>query len=193
VCRRRRRWWLLAEKGFVIHHRPGPETIEAEFSAFVAARWSQMLRFATLLTGDAAAAEDLLQTAMAKLWFAWRRARDGSPEAYLRRILVTTQVSGARRRWHGERASTSFPETMSVDTTASVVDREMLRHALMALTPRQRAVIVLRYFEDMSERDTADALGCSIGTVKTLASRALVRLRAVPGLRAEEPETMEAT
>jgi RNA polymerase sigma factor (sigma-70 family) len=82
---------------------------------------------------------------------------------------------------------------MSVDATASVVDRVMLRRALLLLTPRQRAVIVLRYFEDMSERDTADTLGCSVGTVKTLASRALVRLRAVPGLGADDPERMEAT
>jgi RNA polymerase sigma factor (sigma-70 family) len=76
---------------------------------------------------------------------------------------------------------------------SGVVDREMLRRALLSLTSRQRAVIVLRYFEDMSERDTADALGCSVGTVKTLASRALVRLRAVPGLGAEDPESLEAT
>jgi RNA polymerase sigma-70 factor (sigma-E family) len=183
----------LAEKGFVIKERLVPESFEAEFSAFVAARWVPLLRFASLLAGDTAAGEDLLQTALAKLWFAWRRARDGSPEAYLRRTLVTTQVSRTRRHWHGEHPSASLPETMSVDAASSVVDREMLRGALLSLTPRQRAVIVLRYFEDMSERDTAAVLGCSVGTVKTLAYRALVRLRAVPGLGVDDPTVMEVT
>jgi DNA-directed RNA polymerase specialized sigma24 family protein len=90
-----------------------------------------MLRSAVLLTGDTAAGEDLLQIALAKLWLAWRRVRDGRPEAYLRRILVTTQVSRTRRRWHGERPSASLPETVSVDAAASVVDREMFRRALL--------------------------------------------------------------
>lgn len=163
---------------------------EAEFSAFVAARWSPLLRSATLLAGDRSAGEDLLQTALAKLWFAWPRVRDGAPEAYVRRILANTASTNWRRRWRGERPTSDLPELTGTDTADEVLDRETLRRALTQLSPRQRAVIVLRYFDDLTEAETADLLGCSTGTVKTLASRALAKLRAVPGLDAPANESL---
>lgn len=147
------------------------------FAAFVAARSARLARIAFLLTRDRDLAEDLLQTALAKAWLAWSRIH-GDPESYVRRILVTTYTTWWRRRWNSETPSHTVPETAdNADPTDHVDQRELLWQALARLPKRQRAVLVLRYYEDLSVEDTADVLGCSAGTVKSQASKALARLR----------------
>ena len=157
----------------------------AEFDGFVEARSPRLLRTAYLLTRDWALAEDLLQTALTKAWFAWGRIED-SPEAYVRKTLVTTYTSWWRRKWRGEVPTRSCPTAASASvapttsTTACCSGRR-----LDSLAPRQRAVIVLRYFEDLTEAETAHVLGCSVGTVKSQTSKALARLRVDPALVAD--------
>ena len=149
---------------------------DVAFSAFVAARSRGLLRLAYLLTHDEGMAEDLLQTALTKSWFAWDRL-DNDPLRYVRRVLVTTSVSWWRRRWTHElptEALPDLPEPGAIDDRAGAQD---LWIAIGRLPVRQRAVVVLRYYEDLSEAETADLLGCSVGTVKSQCSRALVKLR----------------
>jgi RNA polymerase sigma-70 factor (sigma-E family) len=117
-----------------------------------------------------------LQTALAKCWFAWGRI-DGPPEPYVRRALATTYATWWRRRWRGERPTGELPDRGDPAATAPVDDRDALWRALGALPRRQRAVVVLRYYEDLSEADTASALGISTGTVKSQAAKALAALR----------------
>jgi len=153
----------------------------AGYEEFVAARSPRLLRVAFLLTRDWALAEDLLQTALMKAWFAWSRL-DGEPEAYVRKIIATTYTSWRRRRWTGEVSHAEMPERAMPDGLAAVDDRFGLWPALGRLPKRQRAVLVLRFFEDLTEAQTAEALGISVGTVKSQASKALVKLRADAGL-----------
>ena len=153
------------------------------FREFVETRSSNLLRSAWLLTADWQAAEDLVQTALAKTWPHWDRlVRRDRPELYVRKVMLTTYLSWRKRRWTGE---VPFAEVAGSASRSDAVDAA-LRHdllcALRDLPPRQKAVIVLRYFDDLTEADTAEALGCSIGTVKTHASRAMAHLRGVPGL-----------
>ncbi len=150
------------------------------FDEFVATRGPALLRTAYLLTGDHGLAEDLLQTALAKSWFAWGRI-DGPPEPYVRRVLTTTYATWWRRRWRAERPAGELPDRPAA-AGPSVEDRDALWRALAVLPRRQRAVVVLRYYEDLSETDTAEALGISRGTVKSQASRALAALRRDPAL-----------
>ncbi|MEQ6899796.1 SigE family RNA polymerase sigma factor [Nocardioides sp. YIM 152588] len=153
-----------------------------DFESFVAARSQALLRTAYLLTRDHALAEDLLQTALSKAWFSWHRI-ETHPEPYVRRILVTTYASWRGRRWNGERPTEVLPETADrADGAAAVVDRHDLAGALARLPRRQRAVVVLRFFEDLSVAETADALGCSTGTVKSQLHKALAHLRIDPAL-----------
>jgi RNA polymerase sigma-70 factor (sigma-E family) len=147
-----------------------------EFEAFVGARSNRLLGTAVLLTQDRALAEDLLQTALARAWFAWGRI-DGDPEPYVRRILVNTYTSWWRRRWNGETPSDAMPERPGADAHGASDTRHDLRSALARLPRRQRAVVVLRFYEDLTEREVARLLGCSVGTVKSQASKALARLR----------------
>jgi RNA polymerase sigma-70 factor (sigma-E family) len=156
------------------------------FAEFVAARSPALLRAAWLLTGDAGRAEDLLQTALARSWPHWDRiARGASPEAYVRRVLYTTYSSWWQRRWRGELPSAAPPERASgEDVAGDSAGRDGVRRALARLTGRQRAVVVLRYVEDRTVTETAELLGCSEGTVKTLAFRALRTLRADDAVRA---------
>jgi RNA polymerase sigma-70 factor (sigma-E family) len=154
-----------------------------EFDAFVAVRWSRLLRVAYLLTADWASAEDLLQNALVKAWFAWRRI-SGDPEPYVRRIVVTTFVSGRRRRWRAEVPVETLPDVaVSADASAGHADRDLLWRALGRLPAKQRAVLVLRYFEDLSEEQIAATLGVRAGTVKSQAAKALARLRLDESLR----------
>jgi len=145
-----------------------------EFDAFVVARWSALLRTAYLLTRDEGRAEDLVQSALTKLWFAWDRV-EGDPEPYVRRILVNTHTSWWRRRWWSERATDRVIELAEVDAPAEATMD--LWTALGHLPPGQRSVIVLRYFDDLTEAQTAVQLGCSVGTVKSQHAKALRRLR----------------
>ena len=149
------------------------------FADFVRDRSPDLLRSAWLLTGDWHSAHDLVQAALEKSWPRWGR-RIEHPEAYVRRVLLTTFLSWRRRRWSGEIPTAELPEVH--EPSDEVELRQALLGALSALTPRQRAVIVLRYFDDLSEADTAAVLRCSVGTVKAHASRGLAQLRATPGL-----------
>lgn len=156
-----------------------------EFDDFVAARSSALLRTAYLLTHDHALAEDLLQTALTRAWFAWRRI-SGEPEPYVRRILVNTFATWWRRRWNGEHATADLPDAGVPDRAAAADVNHDLWTALGRLPRRQRAVVVLRYFEDLTEAQTAHVLGCSVGNVKSQCSRALTKLRIDPALVVEE-------
>ncbi|HVQ94069.1 MAG TPA: SigE family RNA polymerase sigma factor [Mycobacteriales bacterium] len=157
-----------------------------EFDGFVAARSQGLLRTAYLLTGDWGLAEDLLQTALAKSWFAWRRI-EGPPEGYVRRTIVNTYATWWRRKWRAERPTGELPERAAPDQTQGVDARESMWQALAGLPRQQRAVIVLRYYEDMSEAEIAATLGVSAGTVKSSAARALASLRRNPDLAAAPP------
>jgi RNA polymerase sigma-70 factor (sigma-E family) len=153
------------------------------FEAFVTYRSGSLLRLALLLTGDPGRAEDLLQTALMKAWRAWSRV-DGDPEPYVRRIMVTTATSTWRRRWTGEIPVRDPHDGAAPDGEAAEVAALDLRAALLHLPARQRACVVLRYVEDLTEQQTADALGCSVGTVKSQTAKALARLRIDPRLDA---------
>jgi RNA polymerase sigma-70 factor (sigma-E family) len=157
---------------------------EDRFQEFVRARWSHLVRTAYLLTGDAHLAEDLTQTALAKAYRSWRRvSRADNPEAYVRRMLVTCNSDRFRKRRVSEALTAVPPERAGGEDAVSRADeRGTLLRALSGLPTRQRAVVVLRYWEDLSEAEVADALGCSPGTVKSQASRGLAKLREYPGL-----------
>jgi len=152
-----------------------------EFDAFVAARSPALLQAAWLLTGDWQLAEDLVQAALAKCYPAWHRITDGNDEPYVRRVLVTTYITWWRRAWRGERATDPLPESADTrDELARADLRQLLLAALAGLPRRQRATVVLRYYCDLSEVETAQALGCSVGTVKSQAAKGLARLRRSP-------------
>lgn len=152
--------------------------MEEEFREFVAARSSALLRTAYLLAGDWATAEDLLQTALTKTYLAWKRLGGiEAVEPYTRRVLVNTATSWWRRRWHGERPTEMLPERAGPDQHAQALERDVLWRHVRALPPRQRAVLVLRFYEDLTEARTADLLDISPGTVKSQTARALATLR----------------
>ncbi len=155
------------------------------FSTWVTARSGPLLRTAYLLTGNRADAEDLLQTALAKTYLAWDRIRERDAlDGYVRRTMVNTQTSFWRRRRVGEQLSGDLPERAGGrDASADLDLHDALWTALATLPRRQRAAVVLRYYEDLSEAETAAVLGVSVGTVKSTTSRALARLRDDTGLR----------
>ena len=165
--------------------------VDVSFRDFVTARSPALLRSAFLLTGDIGRAEDLLQAALAKCWRQWLRVnRDGTGEAYVRRVLYTTYVSWWHRRWRVETLTPDPPDRPAdVDGYVGVDERAALLAALAALPRGQRAVVVLRFFEDRSEAETAGLLGCSVGTVKSQTARALARLRTSPIITALVEET----
>ncbi|MFJ2174171.1 SigE family RNA polymerase sigma factor [Streptomyces sp. NPDC087851] len=151
---------------------------DGDFEAFVTARGPRLLRVAWLLTGDAHLAEDLLQSTLAKVWPKWPRIAAERPEAYVRKAMVHLHASWWRRRWRGELPYGELPDTAGPSDAYARVDLEQsLAAAVRSLPVRQRAVVVLRYFEDLSVEDTAATLGCSTGTVKSQSSRALRTLR----------------
>ncbi|WP_431918029.1 SigE family RNA polymerase sigma factor [Nonomuraea jabiensis] len=162
------------------------------FREFVLARQQALMRSAYLLTGDVHLAEDLMQSVLLKVANRWPRlVRHGTPEAYTRKALVNQYISWQRRK---QRRSPSAdpPERRHAHDDATI-DRIVLRKALIRITPRQRAVIVLRFYEDLSERETAEILGCSVGTVKSQTHHALGRLRTLaPELSELFAETEEA-
>jgi RNA polymerase sigma-70 factor (sigma-E family) len=147
------------------------------FEEFVAGRGQALQRFGYALTGDWAMAEDLLQTALARAYPRWSRIQRDDPEAYVRKIMVNTWSSWWRRRWRGEVPSGQLPESAGPDSYASVDSRQALRTALTKLPARQRAVVVLRYHQDLSEAQVAELLGVTVGTVKSQAAKALAALR----------------
>jgi RNA polymerase sigma-70 factor (sigma-E family) len=149
---------------------------DTAFREFVVRQRGALLRTAYLLTGDHGHAEDLVQTALVKTYRHWRRISDrGDPTAYVRRVLVTTATSWRRRLLSTEQVMETLPDPAHLDTHTER-DTDVM-DALRTLPPRMRAVVVLRYYEDRTEAQTAELLGCSVGTVKTQASRAMARLR----------------
>jgi RNA polymerase sigma-70 factor (sigma-E family) len=159
------------------------------FAEFVATRSAGLLRTAWLLTGDAARAEDLLQTALAATWRRWRTvAPAGDPQAYVRRAMINAYASWWRRRWRGEVPTAVLPESPATtpDLAGAAATRDAVRRALARLSRQQRAVVVLRYVEDLSVDETARLLGCSVGTVRVQSFRALAVLRGDPDLRQVE-------
>ena len=163
-------------------------TDEAEFDEFVLARSQALIRSAYLLVQDAGLAEDLVQTALTKAWFVWRRIED--PEAYVRRIMATTATSWWRRRWIRETpAEQPIVHAESSDPRLEgVAEGQDVWNALGRLPRRQRAVVVLRFVEDRTEVETAHMLGCSVGTVKSQSSKALAKLRLDSSLAAGADE-----
>ncbi|MBC9714360.1 SigE family RNA polymerase sigma factor [Streptomyces sp. TRM66268-LWL] len=160
--------------------RGGQDEGEGDFEAFVDARGPRLLRMAWLLTGDAHLAEDLLQTVLARVWPKWQKIADDHPEAYVRKALVHTHASWWRRRWRGEVPHGELPDRAATSDAYEGVELEQsLAAAVRALPVRQRAVVVLRYFEDLSVEETAATLGCATGTVKSQSAKALRTLRAV--------------
>jgi RNA polymerase sigma-70 factor (sigma-E family) len=155
------------------------------FSEFVAARSGALVRSAWLLTGNRASAEDLVQTALEKSWLRWDRiVRKEAPEAYVRQVMLSTFLTWNRRRWRREIATEAIPEgEASGDEAGAAEIRLAVAGALRQLPRRQRAVVVLRYFDDLTEAQTATALGCSVGTVKSQAFKAVARLRESSELR----------
>jgi RNA polymerase sigma-70 factor (sigma-E family) len=153
---------------------------KADFVAFVEARSPRLLRTAYLLCRDWTQAEDLLQTALVRAWRAWGRVGE-HPDAYVSRVLVNTHLSWRRRLWWRELPTDTPPETVVPDDEIGMTDeRAVLWAALGRLPPRQRAVLVLRFFEDLPESVVAEILNCSIGTVKSQSSKALAKLRIDP-------------
>lgn len=153
------------------------ETDEA-FSAYVAARQHALVRTAFLLTGDHHSAEDLVQAALARTYLAWGRIRDPrAVDAYMRRTMINEHTSWWRRAWrHRERSTDELPEPAPA-AEQDLGQRDEVWELVRTLPPKQRAVVVLRFYEDLTEADTAHALGCSVGNVKSQTSRALAALR----------------
>ena len=175
------------------------EQTQAQFRAWVVARSPALLRTAYLLTGSRADAEDLLQTTLAKTYLAWDRVRDREAvDGYARRVMVNAQTSFWRRKRVDERPTDALPEPShsrhgARDLTADLDLHDALWTALAGLPKRQRAAVVLRYYEDLSEAETAAVLGVSVGTVKSTTSRALAKLRDYSSLRDDPRLTVGAT
>jgi RNA polymerase sigma-70 factor (sigma-E family) len=159
------------------------QKLDTAFVAFARRRGPHHLRTAVLLTGDWHTAEDLMQTCLAKLYRVWHRLDTGvDPDSYLRRMLINTHRSWWRARWRQEAPVEVVPDrAIGGDGQERQALADTVRRALATLPARQRAVLVLRYFEDLPEAHVADLLGCSVGTVKTHTSRGIRRLRELLG------------
>lgn len=152
---------------------------DAAFTDFVAARQRHLRRIAYALCGDWHRADDLLQTALTKLYVAWPRIRhEGGEEAYCRQIMVRANIDESRRPWRRERPSDALPDVVAADP-APVEERSALFDALQDLPEQQRKVVVLRHWLGLSVRETAHELGIGEGTVKSHSSRGLAALEQV--------------
>jgi RNA polymerase sigma-70 factor (sigma-E family) len=165
---------------------------DAPFTEFVREHGASLQHAARLLTGDHHAGEDLVQTVLTKMYLRWSRIE--APLAYAHKALVTTHVDGWRRFWRGETPTETLPEPIPesyVDRSGqgAVDARDELRRALATLSRRDRAVVVLRYYADQSEAQTAQLLGLPVGTVKSATSRALAALRVAAAGQALNPDT----
>ena len=161
---------------------------EQDYREWALARRDQLRRTAFLLCGDWHLADDVTQTALIKMYAAWPRIRrDDKPDAYAHRVLVNSWVDERRRPWRRSERGGDRPATAELpDLTDQALTRQVVLRALGALAPRQRAVIVLRYWEDLSVQQTASALNCSVGTVKSQTSKAQDRLRTLLGDRVDD-------
>jgi RNA polymerase sigma-70 factor (sigma-E family) len=165
---------------------PRPVAEVVSFEDFVGARGRALWRSAWLLTGDAQKAEDLLQTALMKCWRRWPSIQHNQAvESYVRRALVSTYTDWWRRKWTGEVPTEFLPETIAHAEPDLTEDRRNLVQALALLPRGQRAILVLRYFDDLTEAQTAEALGITVGTVKSQSARAMATLRTSPLLQEE--------
>ncbi|MFF1767280.1 SigE family RNA polymerase sigma factor [Streptomyces sp. NPDC058249] len=161
---------------------------DEEFQSFVIGRWPRLMRTAFLLTGEQHAAEDLVQSTLEQVYVAWRRVGAAyDPEAYVRRVMINAHARKHRRKLKEFLApkddsglTHELPD--SGDRIAQADDRSALLKALSELPARQREAVVLRYWEDLSESQTAEAMGCSVGAVKSNAAKGIAKLRAIPGL-----------
>jgi RNA polymerase sigma-70 factor (sigma-E family) len=158
----------------------------AAFAEFVASRGRALHRAAYLMVGDDLLAQDLVQEALTKTYVAWPRLRDPrNAEAYCRKAITTTAISWFRRKgWNNERPTEHLPDDPKRTTPAPaevVAVRDSVWQALLTLPPRQRAALVLRYYEDLTEAQTAAAMGCAVGTVKSQVAAALTKLRNLLG------------
>ncbi len=174
------------------HGQPARGSDDAQFSEYVAARWGALVRTAYLLTGDFHEAEDLVQVTLTKAYPHWRRIREETVTSYLRRALVNNNRSRVRRRRVTHLLMPFLPDTPASAGSTPGEDRDLLVAALAGLPERQRAVVVLRYWEDLSVEEVAHELGCSVGTVKSQSSRALAKLRADPALIGHAAELLGA-
>lgn len=167
---------------------------EQAFGDFVSARYASLVRSAYLFTGDRGHAEDLVQTSLMRTYDAWHKLTDpANAEAYTRTVMVRLAVRWRKRRWRAEAPTDPLPEPVSPDRAAEVELSDAVHRALRSLPVAQRAVLVLRYYEDRSEAEIAQLLGCSVGTVKSRASRALVALRSAGLLTSEQSTNGERT
>lgn len=162
---------------------------DEEFSAYVAARSPSLLRYAYLLTGDHASAEDLLQTTLVKVYLSWHKIADrGSVDAYTRTALARTNISMWRKVGRRELSTETTPDR-AVEARHEIDERDEMWALLQTLGSRQRTALVLRFYEDLPEAEIADIMGCSLGTVKSQISRGLANLRkVVPEVRRGTPD-----
>ncbi|MFD3586318.1 SigE family RNA polymerase sigma factor [Streptomyces sp. NPDC058683] len=159
-----------------------------EFQSFMTGRWPRLMRTAYLLTGEQHAAEDLVQSTLERVFVAWRKVGSADdPEAYVRRVMMNAHARRHRRKLKEFLAPKDdsglvreVPDTG--DRIAQADDRSALLKALAQLPARQREAVVLRYWEDLTETQAAEAMGCSVGTVKSNAAKGIAKLRAIPGL-----------
>ena len=162
---------------------------DAAFREYVLARGTALLRTATMLTGNRADAEDLVQATLASTYLAWDRINDhASLDAYVRRAMINTHISWWRRRKLDELPTDELPDQVVADHARDRDLAEVVRRALDRLPRRMRAAVMLRYFEDMTEPEIAALLGVSLGTVKSTVSRAVARLRADTELGADSDD-----
>ena len=152
---------------------------DEDFVEFVSARWARLYRTACVLTLDPATAEDVLQIAMERTYLRWHRVRRmNDPAAYVRKVMVNAAISSRQRPWRRvESPRDVLPERPLASEEGGVDEHAALWPVVRALPERQRAVVVLRYYEDLTERQTAEVLGCSVGTVKSQAHDAIGKLR----------------
>ncbi|MFF8862170.1 RNA polymerase sigma-70 factor, sigma-E family [Streptomyces sp. 1222.5] len=166
----------------------GKRARNEEFQSFVVGRWPRLMRTAFLLTGQQHAAEDLVQSTLEQVYVHWRKVGSADdPEAYVRRVMINAHARRHRRRLKEFLApkddSGLVREVADTgDRIAQADDRSALLKALAQLPARQREAVVLRYWEDLTETQTAEAMGCSVGTVKSNAAKGIAKLRAIPGL-----------
>ncbi|MCH0567445.1 MULTISPECIES: SigE family RNA polymerase sigma factor [unclassified Streptomyces] len=161
---------------------------DEEFRAFVVGRWPRLMRTAFLLAGEQHAAEDLVQSTLERVYVAWRKvAAADDPEAYVRRVMINAHARRHRRRLReflAPRDDSGIVREVpdSGDRISQAEDRGVLLKALAQLPPRQRQAVVLRYWEDLTETQAAEAMGCSVGAVKSNAAKGIAKLRAIPEL-----------
>ena len=156
---------------------------DEDFSQYVSVRWTALTRSAVLLGCTAHEAEDLVQNTLAACYASWDKVvKARERDAYVYRVLVNMQGKGRRRRWWGEQPTQNLPEHASADPTRQVDETDALRLALNALGSANRAAVVLRYYGQLSESETAQALGVAPGTVKSRLNRALAQLSKDPNI-----------